>query len=303
MQICYWQLCHCPDATPCGEHNGFHCSEVNGAIVTDETKIKDSVTNALEAALLMFDKDQVKIDATKTTLETQRSMLEREKDEIERDAKAAKNRAERQAVAERAERTNERIKKLADEISKITDELEAMNTRWQIAIATGSNRLILPYTDTSGYCACYNRKTQRLAVIATSIANEQANYGAALAQYNSINAAALAYLTDVRNWKGGFVTAAIFAAWFYLGIGETAALAILVGLIVIALALLALNIYMFNLLSRMEAAEKRLAALILMYYRLQQISTCKKEGADADDDSSWFDSLFDWLENPEVSHH
>jgi hypothetical protein len=295
MAICYWQLCHCPDAMPCGEHDGVQCSMAGGTTVSSESQINDSITRALEAALLMMEGDQVEISSAKATYETQKTLLETEKSEIERDIKAAKDRRERRAVMERAEKTNARMKKLADEIQTLMDKLDAMTARWQTAIATGSNRLILPYSDASGYCACYNRKTQRLAVIATQIATEQAKFGAALMQYTAIRASITSYLTDVRNWRGGILTLIIVAAWIYLGMSQAAINTIGVGLIILALALFALLIHGINLVSQMDAAEKRLAGLVLMYYRLQQISTCKKQGSDAQDDFDWYHWLFDWL--------
>lgn len=303
MPICYWQLCHCPDASPCAEHQGFRCSLFNGASVSSESQINDSITRTLEAALLMMDGDRVEIDAAKATFETQKTLLETEKSEIERDVKAATNSSERRAVIERAEKTNERIKKLADEIQTITDKLDAMTARWQTAIATGTNRLMLPYSDTTGYCECYDRKKQRLAVIAAQIGTEQAKFATALMEYNAMRATVMSYLTDVRNWKGGILTLIIVAAWIYLGMSQAAINAISVGLFIIALALFAVLIRAINLVAQMDAAEKRIAALVLMYYRLQQISTCKKEGSDAEDDSPWYDWFFDWLEKPEVSQH
>src|SRR5256885_256098 len=109
MPACYWQLCHCPDVDPCSEHDGVECSMAGGTTVTAESQINDAITSALEAALLMMDRDQIEIDAAKTTLEVQKTLLETEKIEIDRDIKAAKNRTERRAVLERAEKTNERI--------------------------------------------------------------------------------------------------------------------------------------------------------------------------------------------------
>ncbi len=303
MPACYWQLCHCPDVDPCSEHDGVECSMAGGTTVTAESQINDAITSALEAALLMMDRDQIEIDAAKTTLEVQKTLLETEKIEIDRDIKAAKNRTERRAVLERAEKTNERIKKLADEIQSVTDKLDAMATRWQTAIATGTNRLVLPYADTTGYCECYNRKKQRLAVIAAQIATEQAKFAAAMMQYNATRASIMSYLTDVRNWRGGILTLIIVAAWIYLGMSQAAINTIGIGLIILALALYAVLIYAINLVSQMDAAEKRLTALVLMYYRLQQISTCKKQGSDAQDDCDWYKWLFDWLEKPKISQH
>jgi hypothetical protein len=303
MPACYWTLCHCPDATPCAEHQGFRCSLHDGAAVTDESQVADTVTRTLEAALLMMSGDDTRIQTTLTTLKSRKADLQRIKDELERDTRAATNRAQRRSVVERAEKENDAIKRLADEMDTLMDELDAMTSRWQTAIATGSGRLILPYTDAGGYCACHDRKKQRLAVIAAQIATEQATYGNLRAQYSAIRAAVLGYLTDIRNWAGGLVTAAIVAAWIYLGIGETALLGILVALIVIALALFALVIHVATLISQMDATERRLAAAILMYYRLQKISTCEKTDPSAGDDSGWFEWYFDWLDKPLPSGH
>lgn len=298
MSICYWQLCHCPDATPCDEHQGFDCSLVDGIPIASESQVKDPVTRSLEAALLVLTSDQTRIDAVRNEIETRRSELQREKTEIEGDANAATDRHERSAVSDHATRANERAKQIADELGVLMDELDGMLARWQTAVATGSGCLIIPYADVVGYCACYDRKKQRLAVIGTQIANEQAIHGASLVQFNAVRATVLADAVNIKTWTGGLVGLAILFAWLWLAFNKTAAIAILVTLIVIALALLASILHVLNLQSQMNASQRRLAALILMYYRLQQISTCRKEDSDADDDSEWFKSFFDRLNNP-----
>jgi hypothetical protein len=298
MSICYWQLCHCPDATPCDEHQGFDCSLVDGIPITSESQIKDPVTRSLEAALLVLTSDQTRIDAVRNQIETRLTELQREMNEIEGDANAATDRHERSVVSDHATRANERAKQIADELGIVMDELDAMVARWQTAIAAASSRLIIPYADVVGYCACYDRKKQRLAVIGTQIANEQAIYGALLAQFNGVRATVLANAMNIKNWTGGLVGLAILFAWLWFAFNKTAAIAILIALVVMALALLALILHLLNLQSQMNAAQRRLAALILMYYRLQQISTCRKEDSDADDDSEWFKSFFDRLNDP-----
>jgi hypothetical protein len=82
-----------------------------------------------------------------------------------------------------------------------------------------------------------------------------------------------------------------------------AAIAILVALIIIALALLALIIHVLVLQSQMDASLLRLTALILMYYRLQKISTCQKRNSTGNDDSDWFEWFQGWLEKPAQAGH
>ena len=300
MPICYWNLCHCPDGTPCAEHQGSNCSLFNNTVVTDESQIKDSTTRDLEAAVLNFSKDRARIDTIKDELQTQKDFLEHEKNEIERDTKTATNMSQRRALAQRASRTEDKIKQMADELARVNDELDAMLVRWQAAIATGSGKLITPYVDAGGYCACYDRKKHRLAVIATQISNEQAVYANLLAQLSPIRSAVLTAFNDVRIWRGSILTAIIVGVWIYLGISEAAALAILIGLIIVALALAALIAYVASLVSLMNASQARLAALILMYYRLQWISTCEKMSGAGHSDAGWFKWLFDWVDKPKV---
>ena len=298
MPICYWQLCHCPDATPCAEHDGFGCGLLNGTAISDEAQVNDPVTASLAAALVMLTDNATRIEAIKTRLTTQKADLEREKAEIERDAKAAKNRQERKAAGARADKANGKIRTMADELNAITAELDAMMAGWRTAIATGSNKLIIPYSDPGGYCACYTRKQQRLILIANRITNEQAVYANAQARYNAIRAIVLTAISDVKVWTGTFLSAVVLYAWFYFAFNETGALIILVALIVIAVALLVTLIDMVTLASEMDASQRRLAALVLMYYRLQKISTCKKKDQPGDDDSDWFEWFGGWLENP-----
>jgi len=298
MSICYWQLCHCPDATPCEEHQGFDCSLVDGVPITNESQIKDAITRSLEGALLVFAGDENQITAIKTRLEKHIAELQEEKSDIERDASAAADRHERSTAADRATRANERAKQIADEVDGVMDELAAMNTRWQTAVATGTARLIIPYADVVGYCPCYDRKKQRLAVIAGQIAGEQAVYAALLAQSNAIRTTVLTSGTNIKNWTGGLVGFAILLAWLWFAFNKTAATVILVSLIVIALALLALLVRIVALQAEMNASQRRLTALVLIYYRLQQISTCRREDLEADEDGEWFKSFFDWMNDP-----
>jgi hypothetical protein len=218
MGICYWQLCHCPDASPCAEHQGLNCGLFNGGAVSDEAQVKDAITAAVEAALVMMTDDETKIAAEKIRLQARKSDLEREKADIERDAKGAQNKTQRQAISDRADKANESIKKLANEITAITDELDAMVARWQSATSTASNRLIIPYADVAGYCACYDRKKQRLAVIAGQITTEQAVYANLLTQYAAIKANVLGAITDVKIWTGTLLTGAILYAWIYFAL-------------------------------------------------------------------------------------
>ena len=303
MSICYWQLCHCPDATPCSEHQGIKCSLFNGATVTSASEVKDSVTRGLEAAILMLAHDQNRIDAVKAKLETEKSNLEREKSDIEREAHAAKDRTERRAVEDHANKTNEKIKKLADELSSALDELDAMTMRWQTAVSTGSSRLMIPYSDASGYCACYDRKKQRLALLAGRISAEQATYAALLAQYNTLKASILPVLLNVKTWATGLVSLAILLAWLWFAFNEAALIAILVGLIVVALALLGLIMQVVSLQSQMDASQRRLALLILIYYRLQRISTCQKEQAELEDEWDWFEQFLGDLDDIDITPH
>jgi hypothetical protein len=258
MSICYWQLCHCPDATPCEEHQGFDCSLVDGVPITNESQIKDAITRSLEGALLVFAGDENQITAIKTRLEKHIAELQEEKSDIERDASAAADRHERSTAADRATRANERAKQIADEVDGVMDELAAMNTRWQTAVATGTARLIIPYADVVGYCPCYDRKKQRLAVIAGQ--NRRRTSGlrrpSCAIQCHSDHGSDLWHEHQELDRRSRRVRYSPGVA--VVRVHKTAATVILVSLIVIALALLALLVRYRRSASR----DERIAASI-----------------------------------------
>lgn len=253
--------------------------------------MSDAVTGSLDALLASLDGDAKRLDELKARIDQYKAELEKEKSELERAFNAANSLNERRAVQRQSEAADKRADEIREELLKIAAQLSTISPGWQQAAAKAAGRLILPFTDITGYCSCYTRKTQVLGTIATQLAAQQAIYAAELAAYNSVYATILAG-NGVRNITGAVFTLLV---WVWLGVATGYLLTTLVALIVIALALAVLVLYIWSIRSRMLAAQRQIALLTLLYYRIQQIPTCQKS-PDTQYDETWLDSLLDQIE-------
>ncbi len=296
MAICYWQLFNCPGTQPCTEHTGLTCRMVNGFPITADSQISDAISTALEALVANLDGDAQKLADMKARVEAHKVALEQERDDIQRLVNAADSWSDRRDVVTAAEQAEKNADAVRKELLKTAEDMDALASGWQMALAKGTNRLIRPFTDTTGYCSCYDRKKQLLAAIDTHIATQQSIYGSNLAAFASVRSMVIQYYQYAAG--GGF--GILVTIWVYFGVGSLAALqATLVFLIVIAIALAALLLYVMSLKSNMLAAQRQLALLVLLYYRVQRIPTCVKAPA-AMTDAEWLEWFWEQLDKADT---
>lgn len=288
MPICFWNLCHCPDAQPCVEHTGTGCSIVNGTAIGNVTQVVDANTRAGEVALGSLGVDTQRADAIVLQLETRKAEIERERSELETAGQQANTMAKRRAVIARQRAIARRYARLGDELTALAAELDRLGDTAQVAVAPLSAALQIPYADPSGYCACYRAKLAQLQALATQITAELATMAAANAAYNAARAAAIPKLRLTFTLAAG-----VFIALFILlGVPAGLVLAAFIALLFTAVTVLGLAVQLGMRRSALLRSRAALYALWLDYYRIQTIPTCqrsvgskKEDGKSADEKS------------------
>lgn len=274
MPICFWNLCHCPDAQPCVEHTGTGCSIVNGTAITSATQVEDALTRAAEVALGNLSGDLQRAEEITRQLEARKVALERERADFERQANAAGSMSERRAVVQRQRAIAERYARLDGELRAVVAEITALGNAAQVSVAPLSAALVIPYSDAAGYCACYSEKVRRLGAINAQITAELATLGAATAAFNGTRATFRPAIP--------FAAPAILILLLFIIISAG------VGYLITALVTACLTAMAVLTLAGTIAAQKsailqsqvRLYKLWLSYYRVQQIPTCQKAASE-----------------------
>lgn len=270
MPICFWNLCHCPDIQPCVEHTGRGCSIVNGTAITNATQVDDAITRGAEVALGNLGSDIQRVGEITRQLEARKADLERERSELERDANAADSMSERRAVVERERAIARRYERLGDELTAVVDELEALGNPAQVAVAPLSAALVIPYSDATGYCACYQEKLRQLSALAAQITAELATLATATAAYNAARTIILPKLRVTFTIAFGV----LILVFVILGVAAGLVIGAFLALMFTAITVVALAIQLGTRRAAVLQSRVRLYKLWLSYYRIQQIPTC-----------------------------
>jgi len=272
VPACFWDLCTCPDSQPCGEHDGFRCSILDGRTITSERDIVDDLTRRLEAAAATATGDVARLDEERARLEARAAEVERERADFERALSSASSIADRREVIRKAERLQQKYERTFDELMALGRDLDALVEPSQVAIARGFAAIRDPFSDPTGYCPCYDRKLDALTLLSALIKGEQTTIGNLQALRAAFRANVAAAVKPVLSL--GFVFGQITAlAYVFLGLGAATFLIFVAGLVLI-LVLLSLLIALFKIDSELDAAIARLLRFLLAYYRVQQIPTC-----------------------------
>ncbi len=280
MPICFWKLCHCPDQQPCVEHVGIGCSILNGRAIAVETDVDDPVTRAAEVAIAQLERDRQRVDEIRRRLEDRKAQLERERQELEQQAAAADSRRDRRAVVEKERELARRHEHLSDELVALTDEIDALGNSAMTAMATVSGALKIPYSDPTGYCACYDDKLRQLSALAAQIMAELATLAAAMVAYNAARAAAIPKLRVTFT-----IALLVFLLMFiFLSLGAALVVGGFLALMFTAITVVGLAFQMAVRRAAMLQSRLRLLKLRLSYYRIQQIPTCQPADEDDDDE-------------------
>jgi hypothetical protein len=295
MPICFWKLCHCPDGTPCVEHDGAECSQLNGVNITKESDVSDALTGAIAVAIATLEGEKAAAEKARKQMEDKRTEIEKDLSDLQNLIDNATDRAGRRAVRDKYE---ELYKKYTNTITDLGDALDRYQRIVQYPIGQiGRTQpsLIIPYSDPAGYCACYQEKLKRLAAVAGALAAEQANFANLAASLNT-------YRQTVRNYYKYATTLAVVAggtlAWFlYIYLGITfwgwQTLLILIAVAAVLAGMIAYVLYMEHLIA---ASQILILKLMLEYYELQSIPTCKKTGSSASSGGTgWWEDLMEMI--------
>jgi hypothetical protein len=279
MPICYWNLCHCPDATPCVEHNGANCGTFNNRLITDESQVSDAFTDELYHVIQTIDEDIAKIDRARAALEQEKQEIEREQRDLQQQVAQSKGFASGRQVLEKLQQEMDRVTQRRDDLQRRIDDLTTIINRPD-SIRSAKARLIIPFFDPSGYCACYQAKKARLAALATQIDDEQAHLDILL-NVTWPHAQQIVKLSLIALFVPATVGIFILVklAVFLLFSGPLAVFDVVLTALAVVAALLVIvgaMIYAYIVAAQISASRKRLIQLILQYYRIQRISTCQK---------------------------
>jgi hypothetical protein len=278
MPRCFWSACTCPDSQPCAEHNGAHCSEANGGLIAKVEDVDDALTQYAELSLIRMDDDGTRLEVIRGRLETRYREMEDEKRRLDLALANARSYSDRRAAVKLADQLNAKYRQVDQDMRSVEYELEILAEQWRWASARVLARLVQPYADPSGYCLCYDTKKQRLAAIQSLFAAEQTAIAATMAQL-------VALRNEQKMGYGEFGKAKqqltlfglmVVLAWVIVGLTPAgAAAALIAGGLILILLLWARLMHMRTLVARLHAAQRRLLKLFLLYYRVQQISTCR----------------------------
>lgn len=283
MALCFWKLCDCPTrspANPCTQHAGFDCSILNGQVITSEAQVSDPLTTQIEDAIARVDTLATRVQQLQADVQRLKDEVEREQRELEQQVDSASNYSERKAAFDAAERSSERIRRRKNEILQKTEDLEALINDPVPELQVGYSSLMIPYADPTGACACYQAKVAQLASLNTQITTE----GLRLYTLQSTT-----FPTAIKNVKvsliglgvpvfAGIVLFLSFIKVVVFGIGILSVFPPIAAAIALLLAfavILGFLLYAILVAQDILATRKRVLALILSYYRIQQIPTCR----------------------------
>ena len=281
MPICYWELCHCPDATPCNEHQGWNCGLWNGQVVQTPQVIRDAITRDAELALIRLDEDDRTRETLKAALEARAEELDDEAEELTRMRSAAKSIGDRGVVVSRMQQAQRRLEQVDVELRRVIADLDAMNARASKAGDLISTYLIVPYASQTGYCACYDTKRARLDAIASQRDVFGAQLSVLLAQRGTVVNQVVGLLAGMPSSgnliqvTGSLALAFAIVAYVLFNL-VTAYFVFMAGLIAIVAILASILVGLILIDDAIARVRRRIVKLDLAYYRLQAISTCQK---------------------------
>ncbi len=169
------------------------------------------------------------------------------------------------------------------EVTALAKEIDGLGTSYITAATTISSALVMPYSDSTGYCKCYTAKLADLTRLSTAIAAELATHTAAVAALNAAKTAVFPKLKFTLTIAIGAVLIVFIILGFWAGL----AIAAFVSLMFIAITVVGLAIQMGVRKNAVLVSRIALLKLWLSYYRIQQIPTCVKNvDEDCDEDGA-----------------
>jgi hypothetical protein len=281
MAQCYWKFCHCPENQPCTEHAGFFCSTFSGNTVGGPGSVNDAVTRDAELAIQRLGASADELDRMRDALETKKRELEELKDRLERGVDNPGDFDERRAIGDGFLTARRRLLRVDGELTQTLSDLSVMHGRITSVGAQVSTSLIVPYSSATGYCECYREKLRQLGPIANQTNAIRVNeLTPALAQRGVLTNQVTNWLSAGSFQNVGKVIATLMlvgAIAAYVLFSVTAAVFILIiGLLALAIYLLTMLALLVTVQTVIARARRKMLKLELLYYRLQNITTCQR---------------------------
>jgi hypothetical protein len=251
---------------PCPEHAGIWCSRFFGRPVLRLTDAQDATVARALAMLQGFEREAEELAAKAREVEARKQRWEARKDAFEQryqnvdDTQAADLEADGQRI--RADAT----------IEVAGADVEVGNVLQAIADPEGDAAFLapflqIPYHDPGGRCPCYRRKIRQLIVVQDRINSAQ---GLVFDRATRLKAVA----DQTRLFVAAISTALAGIAALTALLGVAAFKATLVILLLIIIVMLAMIIALMLARRALTQARIRLLKARLVYYRLQNVSTC-----------------------------
>ena len=306
MSVCYWGKCTCPDHEPCAQHAGFQCGYWNGTLIQDPTQVNDALTRDAEMGLFALDADRDLVRDMRVQIEQKRADLKNERDDIDRVLSGPSSFGQRRQTARKIEQAYSRLGQIRSESRQVVADLDSINARASSAGALISTYLIIPYTSSAGYCSCYDTKRDRLATIATQIAQQNARLTPLFIRRNAIHQefirtfSLLPNRTTVFRMLGSIVFLAAIIVFIFLN-AAAAVITAIVGLLLIAVVLLDTIINLMDIEDQIMAIRQNIVRLNLAYYRMQSIATCLEAPLPEEEDENiwWKQAVPDYAVEPD----
>ncbi len=279
---CYWKLCDCPDKTPaslpCSQHAGFSCGYWAGGLVSTLTDISDQVTQTIEDRIYFYDLQADELNQLRTELEQKKAEAEREHRELENQLNNANTISQRRALLRTVERKMTEYRRKKAELQATLDDLAVKVNIPDATLWQSYAYLRIPFSEPGGNCKCYQTKVGRLSTLSTQITTDLTRLQTLTTTtwptaQNRTRASLIALALPAAVGLGVLIKALLFwiglisgpPGWILLAIAAILAFALIIGM----------ALYQISVFQDIVATRARLLKSILLYYRLQQITTCQ----------------------------
>lgn len=291
MPNCFWNgKCNCPDTTPtgaaCSQHGLYNCSMFNGRFIRRHRvqDVNDRNTRVMEAIIAQMEQEFFQLDNYQQTIDDLKQQAENKKTALENFQRTflSNPSAQNEAIAERLkDESNALAQRFNDESKNVIDLLETFDEKHTDIIEWAFSLLRIPYTGI-GTCECYAEKIGFLGPLGTQINRQLTRIDNIQDNITILRISIIALLVTLAAQTIGAVLLVFF--------GPPGWAAIIALLILMFLEWLVL----FGLVSRHIFLSRQLRNLkiatlknMLIYYRVQSISTCEPlpigEGSSDDD--------------------
>ncbi len=278
---CYWNLCDCPDKTPasltCTQHGGYGCGYWAGGLVTALTDITDPVTQLIEDRVVFYNLQTEELIQLRADLEQKKAQAEREHRELENQLNNANTSGKRRNLLNTLERKMSEYRLKKQELQATLDDLSVKINIPDATLWQSYAYLRIPFSEPGGSCKCYQTKVGRLAALATQITTDLTRLQTlTTTTWPTAQNRTKASLISLAFPAALGIVALIKAFLFWIGLlsGPPGWVLLAIAVLLTFALVIGMALYQLSVFQDIIDTRVRLLNTILLYYRLQQISTC-----------------------------